>query len=150
MKARIIGFFLLFEALFMLVSSLVALFYFYRCGDGDVLALTVSTIITAISGFVLISAGRKNGKPNKKDIDNFEVKDSFLIVTLTWVVFAIFGMLPFLLNGTVSTLSVFCCINSNCHTPFSTSTMLFFFSRNDFCKGNFYGFFIAVRVETER
>ena len=105
MKARIIGFFLLFEALFMLVSSLVALFYFYRCGDGDVLALTVSTIITAISGFVLISAGRKNGKPNKKDIDNFEVKDSFLIVTLTWVVFAIFGMLPFLLNGTVSTVT---------------------------------------------
>ena len=105
MKARIIGLFLLFEALFMLVSSLVALFYFYRCGDGDVLALTVSTIITAISGFILISAGRKNGKPNKKDIDNFEVKDSFLIVTLTWIVFAIFGMLPFLLNGTVSTVT---------------------------------------------
>ena len=104
MKVRIIGLFLLFEAAFMLVASLVALFYFYRCGDGDVLALTVSTILTAISGFILISAGRKTGQ-SKQEIENFEVKDSFIIVTLTWVVFALFGMLPFLLNGTVSTVT---------------------------------------------
>lgn len=104
MKVRIIGLFLLFEAAFMLVASLVALFYFYRCGDGDVLALTVSTILTAISGFILISAGRKSGH-SKHEIENFEVKDSFIIVTLTWVVFALFGMLPFLLNGTVSTVT---------------------------------------------
>ncbi|MBQ5688729.1 MAG: TrkH family potassium uptake protein [Bacteroidales bacterium] len=104
MKVRIIGLFLLFEAAFMLVASLVALFYFYRCGDGDVLALTVSTILTAISGFILISAGRKSGQ-SKHEIENFEVKDSFIIVTLTWVVFALFGMLPFLLNGTVSTVT---------------------------------------------
>ena len=88
----------------MLVASLVALFYFYRCGDGDVLALTVSTILTAISGFILISAGRKSGQ-SKHEIENFEIKDSFIIVTLTWVVFALFGMLPFLLNGTVSTVT---------------------------------------------
>lgn len=105
MKARIIGLFLLFEALFMLVTSLVALFYFYRCGDGDVLALTVSTIITAISGFILISAGRKSGKPNRQEIESFEVKDSFFIVTITWFLFALFGMLPFILNGTVSTVT---------------------------------------------
>ncbi len=104
MKVRIIGLFLLFEAAFMLVASLVALFYFYRCGDGDVLALTVSTILTAISGFILISAGRKSGQ-GKHEIENFEIKDSFIIVTLTWVVFALFGMLPFLLNGTVSTVT---------------------------------------------
>lgn len=105
MKARVLGLFLLFEALFMLVASLVALFYFYRCGDGDVLALTVSTIITAISGFIFISAGRKSGNKGKRDIDNFEVKDSFIIVTLTWIFFALFGMLPFLLNGTVKTVT---------------------------------------------
>ena len=88
----------------MLVTSLVALYYFYKCGDGDVLALTVSTIITAISGFILISAGRKSGR-TRHEIDGFEVKDSFLIVTLTWVVFALFGMLPFLLNGTISSVT---------------------------------------------
>lgn len=105
MKARIIGLFLLFEALFMLVTSLVALFYFYRCGDGDVLALTVSTIITAISGFILISAGRKSNSSKSNNIDNFEIKDSFFIVTITWFLFALFGMLPFILNGTVSTVT---------------------------------------------
>ena len=105
MKTRIIGFFLLFEAAFMLITSLVALFYFYRCGDGDVLALTVSTIITAISGFILISAGRTSRNKNQQNIENFEVKDSFFIVTITWFLFALFGMLPFLLNGTVSTVT---------------------------------------------
>ncbi len=105
MKTRIIGFFLLFEASFMLMASLVALFYFYRCGDGDVLALTVSTIITAISGFILISAGRKSGGTKKQEIENFEVKDSFIIVTLTWFMFSLFGMLPFILNGTVNTIT---------------------------------------------
>ena len=105
MKARVLGLFLLFEALFMLVASLVALFYFYRCGDGDVLALTVSTIITAISGFIFISAGRRSGNKSKHDIENFEIKDSFIIVTLTWIFFALFGMLPFILNGTVKTVT---------------------------------------------
>ncbi len=107
MKARIIGLFLLFEALFMLVASLVALFYFYRSGEGDVLALTVSTIITAISGFILISAGRSSNptKYSNKNIDNFEIKDSFFIVTITWLLFAVFGMLPFLLNGTVKNVA---------------------------------------------
>lgn len=89
----------------MLVASLVALFYFYRCGDGDVLALTVSTIITAISGFIFISAGRRSGNKSKHDIENFEIKDSFIIVTLTWIFFALFGMLPFILNGTVKTVT---------------------------------------------
>lgn len=105
MKIRIIGFILLFEAAFMLMASLVALFYFYRCGDGDVLALTVSTIITAISGFMLISAGRTSGKHHQQNIESFEVKDSFFIVTTTWVLFALFGMLPFLLNGTVASVT---------------------------------------------
>lgn len=107
MRARIIGLFLLFEASFMLLASLVALFYYYRCGEGDVLALTVSTIITAISGFIMISAGRKKShlKHNPEDIESFEVKDSFFIVTITWIIFAIFGMLPYLLNGTVDNVT---------------------------------------------
>ena len=93
MKVRIIGLFLLFEALFMLITSLVSLYYFYKCGDGDVLAMTVSTIITAISGFVLISAGRNKNpiKYGKQNIDTFELKDSFLIVTISWILFAFFG-----------------------------------------------------------
>ena len=87
MKARIIGLLLLFEALFMLLTSLVSLYYFYKCGEGDVVALTISTIITAISGFILISVCRdaKSKKPNKQDIENFETKDSFFIVTITLI-----------------------------------------------------------------
>ena len=107
MKARIVGFFLLFEAAFMLLASLVALFYFYKCGDGDVLALTVSTIITSICGFILISAGRnkKSIKIKKEEFESFEMIDSFIIVTITWLLFTIFGMLPYLLNGTIKSVT---------------------------------------------
>lgn len=107
MKARIIGFLLLFEAGFMLLTSLVSLYYFYKCGDGDVLALTVSTIITAIAGFILISAGRSKSskKIDNRQLESFEANDSFFIVTMTWIFFSVFGMLPFLLNGTVDTVA---------------------------------------------
>lgn len=106
MKARIIGMFLLFEAFLQLIASGVAFYFFYQCGDGDVLALTVSTIITSISGFILISAGRKDGRwSNREDIENFDVKDSFFLVTVTWILYAFFGMIPFLLNGTVDTVA---------------------------------------------
>lgn len=107
MKTRIIGFFLLFEAFFMLLASLVSLYYFYKCGDGDVLALTVSTIITSICGFILISAGRnkKSLKTDKEEIESFEMIDSFVIVTMTWVLFTIFGMLPYLLSGTIKNVT---------------------------------------------
>lgn len=107
MKTRIIGLFLLFEAFFMLLASLVSLYYFYKCGDGDVLALTVSTIITSIFGFILISAGRnkKSLQIKKEEIESFEMIDSFIIVTITWVLFTIFGMLPYLLSGTIKNLT---------------------------------------------
>ena len=107
MKTRIIGLFLLFEAFFMLLASLVSLYYFYKCGDGDVLALTVSTIITSIFGFILISAGRnkKSLQIKKEEIESFEMIDSFIIVTITWVFFTIFGMLPYLLSGTIKNLT---------------------------------------------
>lgn len=107
MKTRIIGFFLLFEASFMLLASLVSLYYFYKCGDGDVLALTVSTIITSICGFILISAGRnkKSIKTDKEEFESFEMIDSFMIVTMTWLLFTVFGMLPYLLNGTIKNVT---------------------------------------------
>lgn len=107
MKTRIIGFFLLFEAAFMLLASLLSLYYFYKCGDDDVLALTVSTIITSICGFIFISAGRskKTLKTDREEIESFEMIDSFVIVTVTWVLFTIFGMLPYLLNGTIDNVT---------------------------------------------
>lgn len=106
MKIRIIGMFLLFEALFQFVASCVALYYFYKWGEGDVVALTISTIITSIFGFIFISAGRNNHKmSNREDIENFDIKDSFFLVTFTWILFALFGMLPFLFNGTVTNIT---------------------------------------------
>ena len=79
MKIRIIGMFLLFEALFQFIASCVALYYFYKWGEGDVVALTVSTIITAIFGFIFISAGRNNHKmPNREDIENLEMKEALV------------------------------------------------------------------------
>ncbi len=108
MKAKIYGVFILVEAFFMLIASGVALYYNVHSGEKDVVSLLASTMITAIFGFILLSAGRekaKKGDDRVKKIDNLTMKDSFVLVTVTWVLFAIFGMLPFVFTGAIDNVT---------------------------------------------
>ncbi|MBO7460216.1 MAG: hypothetical protein J6T53_04880, partial [Bacteroidales bacterium] len=80
MKAKIYGVFILVEAFFMMVASMVALSYNVHCGVKDVVALLASTMITGIFCFILLSAGReraRRGDERVKKIDNLTMKDSF-------------------------------------------------------------------------
>lgn len=107
MKAKIYGVFILFEAFFMLLASFVALHYNATNNEKDVVSLFFSTIITAIFGFILLSAGReKSGRGCASDtVGELTMKDSFVIVTVTWVLFALFGMLPFLFTNTIDNVT---------------------------------------------
>ena len=108
MKAKIYGVFILVEAFFMLVASMVALYYNVHCGEKDVVALLASTMITGIFGFILLSAGReraRRGDERVKKIDNLTMKDSFVLVTVAWVLFAVFGMLPFIFTGAIDNVT---------------------------------------------
>ena len=108
MKAKIYGIFILVEAFFMLVASMVALYYNVHGGEKDVVALLSSTMITGIIGFILLSAGREKAKRSgsrDKNIDSLTMKDSFILVTVSWVLFAVFGMLPFIFTGSIDNIT---------------------------------------------
>ncbi len=88
-----IGSLLFFEAVFMLVATFVAYIY----GEPDVLPLLYSSVITftvALFSYFFI----------KKDPDKqFEKRDGYLFVSLIWVVFSLFGTLPFFISGYIPT-----------------------------------------------
>lgn len=108
MKAKIYGVFILVEAFFMFVASMVALYYNVHGGEKDVVSLLASTMITGIFGFILLSAGRekaRRGDDRVKKIDNLTMKDSFVLVTVAWVLFAVFGMLPFIFTGAIDNVT---------------------------------------------
>lgn len=76
------------ESLFMLICLIIALAY----GEDDVVPFIISILVTQFCGFALRIAGRKADNSMSR-------RDSFLVVTLAWTVFSLFGTLPFLLGG---------------------------------------------------
>ncbi len=88
---RLIGFLLLVEGVAMALSLLVALI----SSGSDVTGLAISTLIALGPGLVLVFLTRKAPKQISK-------RDGFMAVTLVWLVFSLFGSLPFLLTGTIS------------------------------------------------
>lgn len=72
----------------MLVCMGVALWF----GEDDILLFASSALITIFVGVVLRFFGR--------DADNgFSRRDSYLLVTLVWIVYSLFATLPFILGG---------------------------------------------------
>ncbi len=86
-----LGSLLFFEAAFMLIAAVVAYLY----GEQDAQSLFLSSMITlvvALFSYFFI----------KKDPDEqFEQRDGYLFVALIWVVFSLFGSLPFIISGYV-------------------------------------------------
>ncbi len=85
---KIIGSLLFLESVFMLPSLAIA---FHYNGD-DILPFCLSILITLIAAFTLRYIGRKAN-------NNMGRRDAFLVVTLAWSVFSLFGTLPYVLGG---------------------------------------------------
>lgn len=85
---KILGSLLFIEASFMLWCLVMALVY----EEDDIPTFSISILATAFAGFMLRYMGR-NAE------NRLSRRDSFLVVTLVWVVFSAFGTLPFLLGG---------------------------------------------------
>ena len=85
---KIIGHLLLIEMLFMLICGGMA--FAYR--EDDVMAFALSAAITAVVSLICKYFGRQSG-------NNLSRRDAYLVVTAVWVVFSLFGMLPFLIGG---------------------------------------------------
>ena len=92
---KTLGFLLIIESLFMMVSTVVAFYYHEACGD----AMLISSSITFFSGIFLRLVGTDDyEKPIGK-------RESFFVVAISWVVLSIFGMLPFRLSGAIPDIS---------------------------------------------
>lgn len=85
---KIIGSLLFIETTMFLVCLGVAIGY----EEEDVFTFACSVAISASAGLTMRLLGRK--------CDNtLSRRDAYLVVTLTWVVFSLFGTLPFLIGG---------------------------------------------------
>ena len=85
---KILGSLLFLEAIMMLMCLGIALYY----GEEDTFSFLVSIVITVLAGILLGYKGR-----NAENI--MSRRDSYLVVTLTWTLFSLFGTIPFLVGG---------------------------------------------------
>ncbi len=89
---------LLLEALFMVVASCVSAYYWWLDGESDGLSILLPAIACGLTGLALNASARQ--------ADNYvSQREGFFIVSIMWVVFSVFGMMPYLLYGTCSTLT---------------------------------------------
>ena len=86
--SKVLGSLLLLEAAFMAVCVVVALLYH----SSDLLPFLFSLIITAASGVGLLRAGKDAPTTMGR-------RDAYVVVSLTWITFSIFGSLPYLFGG---------------------------------------------------
>lgn len=94
MLLRVIGWLMMIESFFMLFPMVVCLIY----GESDYKAFAISAAITALSGISMTSFIRPSRTQMAK-------REGFLLTALVWVVFSIFGMLPFILSKSPLTVS---------------------------------------------
>ncbi|MFG6396585.1 MAG: TrkH family potassium uptake protein [Muribaculaceae bacterium] len=86
MLMRVMGWLVMIEAVFMLVPLLTAWIY----GEDDLRAFAVSAVATAFAGVIMAFGVR----PSRYDMGK---REGFLLTALVWVVFSVFGMVPFLI-----------------------------------------------------
>lgn len=86
MIVRVLGWLLFIEAAFMLIPLVTALIY----GESDFWAFVWSLVITVAAGFGIKMLPVRSNEMRRRE--------AILLTALVWVVFSLFGMLPFLLS----------------------------------------------------
>ena len=66
--------------------------------EDDVMSFLISTIFTCCCGLVLKYLGRNAD-------NNLSRRDSYLLVTMTWTVFSLLGMFPYLIGGYITNIT---------------------------------------------
>lgn len=87
---RIMGFLLLIETVMMLSCSTISLLY----GEDDLHSFLLAAASTACAGVLFLAIG----KGAKRELNR---RDGYVIVSMAWVLFSIFGMLPLYMSGHV-------------------------------------------------
>lgn len=95
MVIRVIGWLLMIEALFMAVPMGVSLYF-------KEIDCALSFVFAILITFGLGALTTKYIQPKRMEMHR---KEGFLLTTLVWVVFSMFGMLPFLFSGVTSSFT---------------------------------------------
>ena len=99
MKSKLFGVLLLIEAAALLLTSAVALHYQRVVGETDARCFLLTAALTGAVGLLLYNIG------NMSKRGTLQIRDTFMVVALSWVLFSLFGMLPFLMYGTVDNVT---------------------------------------------
>ena len=91
---KALGALLIIESFFLLLTFGVSLIY----AEHDWSAFLISFAITLLVGIGLLLISRKA----KKEIHK---REGYIIVSLVWVVFSIFGALPFIISGEIPSIT---------------------------------------------
>ena len=91
---KIIGSLLFIESGLMLACMVVGVIY----KDDDMLAFLFSMIITMFTGLMMRYFGRNASNTLGR-------RDAYMVVTLAWVLFSLFGTLPFMISGYVNSFT---------------------------------------------
>lgn len=98
MKSRLFGVLLFIETAALLVTALVAYYYHVQNNENDYRYFLQTAFLTGSMGLILYVIGRFQKK-------NFDSDDTFVIVSLSWIMFSLFGMLPFLLSDSIDNVT---------------------------------------------
>lgn len=94
MVFRTMGALLLIEAVFMAMALAVSLWY----NEADSGIFLLSTIITLLAGVIGLCIGRRAES-------RMGEREGYFIVAMVWVVFSVFGLLPYYLSGQVDSIT---------------------------------------------
>ena len=99
MKSKLFGVLLLIETAALLLTAAVAFYYYRVAGENDFRCFLLTGALTGALGLLLYNIGNASKK------HGLQIRDSFMVVALSWVLFSVFGMLPFLMYGTVDNVT---------------------------------------------
>jgi trk system potassium uptake protein len=88
--ARVFSLLLIFEGLFMLLSAGVSYFY----NEHTASAFLYSSLITIVTGTIVFT-------PLRNEERIYGNKEGYIIVTGIWIIFSLFGTLPFIISGSI-------------------------------------------------
>ncbi len=87
---KILGSLLLIESVFLFISGIVSLLYGETACQSIFITALITTIVGGLSWFL-----------NKNAPAEIKKRDGYLIVGLVWVIFSLFGALPFVIDGVI-------------------------------------------------
>jgi trk system potassium uptake protein TrkH len=92
--SKIIGSLLFIEAFFIALCLVIA----FGFEEDDTLAFAMSLLITFVSAVLFLYMGRHAENTLSRH-------DAYIVVTAVWIIFSIFGMFPFLIHGSITSVT---------------------------------------------